>query len=451
MIETNAELSTRSNIRRVAVLGAGTMGAQIAALVAAQGIKCDLLDMSAMMVEDAKQRLLTMRPNVVSDTTTLELIRAGSFDEDLQRLTDADWIVEAIVERAEPKLALWSRVAEVARPNAILSTNTSGIPIAQIAQALPTEMRGRFLGTHFFNPPRYLHLLELIPTSETDRSAITTIRKFGENVLRKGVVLAHDVPGFITNRIGCHYFLAVMRAADELRLTPDEADAVSGPLMGRSNSATYRTIDLVGVDILLDICDNTRAAVASQDEKRAYTAPQYLRDMRENGWLGDKSGKGFYKRERQAGQSRILALNTSAMQYQDRTDRMRETLSHIRAIEDTGERLRALVAEDSAAAEFAWRALSSLLAYSAAMLGEVAADIASIDRAMRWGFNWEFGPFETWDALGVERTVARMKRDGIAVPEWVAAIAREGGSFYRQFDGEPEQATAAGQYAKLSG
>ncbi|MXY45400.1 MAG: 3-hydroxyacyl-CoA dehydrogenase family protein [Chloroflexi bacterium] len=449
MIDLNATPSKKSNIRRVAVLGAGTMGAQIAALVAAKGIQCDLLDMSAAMVEDAKQRLLNMRPKVVVDPTTLERIRAGSFDEDLQRLADADWVVEAIVERAGPKLALWSRVADFARSDAILSTNTSGIPIAQIARALPAEMRGRFLGTHFFNPPRYLHLLELIPTSETDYSAISTIRQFGEDVLCKDVVLARDVPGFITNRIGCYYFLAVMRAADELCLTPDEADAVSGPLMGRSNSATYRTIDLVGVDILLDICDNTRAAIASQDEKQAYTAPQYLRDMRENGWLGNKSGKGFYKRERQDGQSRILALNTSTMQYQDRTDRMRESLSNIRAIEDTGERLRALVAADSTAAEFAWRSLSSLLAYSAAMLGEVADDIASIDRAMCRGFNWELGPFETWDALGVEKTVERMKRDGIAVPKWVAAIAREGGNFYRQIDGESDQATAEGKYAKF--
>ncbi len=451
VIDTNATPSTQSDIRRVAVLGAGTMGAQIAALVAAQGIKCDLLDMSAPMVEDAKQRLLTMRPKVIDDPAMLELIRAGSFDEDLQRLADADWVVEAIVERAEPKSALWSRVADCARPDVILSTNTSGIPIAQIAQALPAEMRGRFLGTHFFNPPRYLHLLELIPTSDTDCSAITTIRQFGGDVLHKGVVIARDVPGFITNRIGCHYFLSVMRAADELGLTPDEADAVSGPLMGRSNSATYRTIDLVGVDILLDICDNTRSAVASQDEEQAYAAPQYLRDMRENGWLGNKSGQGFYKRERQGGQSRILALNTSTLQYQDRTGRMRESLSNIRAIEDTGERLRALVATDSTAAEFAWRALSSLLAYSAAMLGEVADDIANIDRAMRWGFNWELGPFETWDALGVEKTVARMKRDGIGVPDWVAAIARDGGDLYRQFDGELEQATAVGKYAKVSG
>ena len=451
MNDTNTAPSTQPNIRRVAVLGAGTMGAQIAALVAAQGVKCDLLDMSAAMVEDAKQRLLTMRPRVIDDPATLERIRAGSFDDDLQRLADADWVVEAIVERAEPKLALWSRVADCARPDAILSTNTSGIPIAQIAQALPTEMRGRFLGTHFFNPPRYLRLLELIPTSDTDCSAIAAIRQFGEDALRKGVVIARDVPGFITNRIGCYYFLSVMRAADELGLSPDETDAVSGPLMGRSNSATYRTIDLVGVDILLDICDNTRAALVSQDEKQAYTTPQYLRDMRENGWLGNKSGQGFYKRERQAGQSRILALNTCTIQYQERTDRMQESLSNIQAIEDTGERLRALVAADSTAANFAWRALSSLLAYSAAMLGEVADDIASIDRAMRWGFNWELGPFETWDALGVKKTVARMNRDGIAVPDWIAAIAQEGGSFYRQIDGESEQATAAGNYAKLSG
>ena len=389
-----------SDIRRVAVLGAGTMGAQIAALIASCGVGCDLLDLSVDMVEEARRRLMTMRPRVVDDHTVLEHIRAGSFGTDLHRLRESDWIIEAIVEREQPKLELWSEAALHVREDAVLSTNTSGIPIAQIAKALPTEARGRFLGTHFFNPPRYLHLLEIIPTDETEPSVVAAVRRFAEDVLRKGVVEAHDVPGFITNRIGCFYFLAAMRAADEYGLTPDEADVVSGPLMGRSNSATFRTIDIVGVDILLDICDNTRAAVESETEQRAFEPPEYLRGMRRRDWLGNKSGQGFYKRVRRGGESRVLALDTGEMSYADRRRDALAALSVIREIKDTGERLRKLVDSGDSAGHFAWRTLSALMAFSAAKVGEVADDVVSIDRAMRWGFNWELGPFEDLGCVG---------------------------------------------------
>ena len=445
----NAANIAPSDIRRVAVLGAGTMGAQIAALIASCGVDCDLLDLSVDMVEDAQRRLLTMRPRVVDDHAVLERIRAGSFRPDLHRLRESDWIIEAIVEREQPKLELWSEAALYVRGDAVLSTNTSGIPIAQIARALPSAARGRFLGTHFFNPPRYLHLLEIIPTDETEPSVVATVRSFAEDVLGKGVVEAHDVPGFITNRIGCFYFLAAMRAADEYGLTPDEADAVSGPMMGRSNSATYRTIDIVGLDILLDICDNTRAAVESEAEQRAFEPPEYLREMRRRDWLGNKSGQGFYKRVRQGGESRILALNTGEMSYAERRRDALAELSEIRAIKDTGERLRNLVVSGDSTGRFAWRTLSALMAFSAAKVGEVADDVVSIDRAMRWGFNWELGPFETWDALGVAETVKRMDADGLGVPGWVEDIAGSGGSFYCCEDGNLMQATPFCKYSTV--
>ena len=436
-------------IRRVAVLGAGTMGAQIAALIAGNGVECDLLDLSADISEEGKRRLLSARPKVVDDSAVLERIRTGSFDEDLPRLSESDWIIEAIVERLEPKVELWRSVAAHAGNGAILSTNTSGIPIGRIAHALPEGMRGRFLGTHFFNPPRYMRLLELIPTDETDAKAIDKVRTFAERTLGKGVVTAHDVPGFITNRIGCYYFLAAMRAADELGLTPDEADAVSGTLMGRSNSATYRTIDLVGVDILLDICDNTRAAVHSPAEQRAFEPPEYLREMRRRDWLGSKSGQGFYKRVRGEGGSRILALNHRDMQYAERNAGMSRRLAALSAIENTVERLRALAASDDAVGQFAWRALSRMMAFSAWKVGEVADDIISIDRAMRWGFNWELGPFETWDALGVKASTVRMESEGLEVPGWVARIAKEDASFYRREDDALMQATPSGRYESV--
>ena len=445
----NAEL-TGQTIRHVAVLGAGTMGAQIAALMAERGIDCDLFDLNTELAEDAVQRLLELRPRAVSDVSSLCRIRAGSFDGDLARLREADWVIEAVVERLEPKLELWRKCSPHVRQSAVLSTNTSGIPIAQLSKALPDEMRQRFLGTHFFNPPRYLRLLELIPTGETDQSAVNTIRAFAEDSLGKGVVTARDVPGFITNRIGCFYFLAAIEAAEEFGFSPDEVDAISGPLMGRSNSATFRTIDLVGVDILLDICDNTRDALSSAAEREAFTAPQLLREMLERNRLGNKTGQGFYKREKVAGHSRILALDTKTLRYRDRRQDTQESLAAFRDIDDTGERLRSLVASREPAGQFAWRLLSKLLAFSAAKVGEVADDIVSIDRAMRWGFNWELGPFETWDALGVADSVRRMEGDEFIIPDWIAEIASSGGSFYRREGDILMQATPAGNYERVT-
>ena len=438
-------------IRHVAVLGAGTMGTQIAALIAERGIECDLLDMDAELVKGAKQRLLESRPRAVDDASSLGRIRAGSFNSDLGWLSEADWVIEAVVERLEPKLELWRKCSPHVRQSAVLSTNTSGIPIAQLSKALPADVRRRFLGTHFFNPPRYLRLLELIPTGETDRGAVSTIRTFAEDALNKGVVTAHDVPGFITNRIGCFYFLTAIEAAEEFGFSPAEVDAISGPLMGRSNSATFRTIDLVGVDILLDICDNTRDALTSEAEREAFTVPQLLREMRARNRLGNKTGQGFYKRERVAGHSRILVLDTNTLCYGDRGQGVQESLVAFQEIDDTAERLRSLTASEGPAGDFAWRLLSKLLAFSAAKVGEVADDIVSIDRAMRWGFNWELGPFETWDALGVTDSVRRMESEGLATPDWISAIARSGGSFYRREGDILMQATPAGTYERITG
>lgn len=433
-------------IQRAAVLGAGAMGAQIAALIALRGIPCDLLDLDTPLAERAKQRLPTLRPPALDDACALALIRPGSFAADLPRLAAADLVIEAVIERLDPKLDLWASAAPHLRDTAVLTTNTSGIPIRRIARALPPDARRRFLGAHFFNPPRYLPLLELIPTADTAAVAIAALRRFAENVLDKRVVIAKDVPGFITNRIGCYYFLAAMRAADEFGLAPDEADAVSGPLMGRPGSATYRTLDIVGLDILADICDNTRAAVAPNWERAAFDLPPYIREMLRRGWLGDKSGQGFYKRERADGRSRILTLHPREMRYRERQTSRQQSLARMQAIEDTPRRIRALVASDDAAGKFAWSALSQLHVFAATKAGEVAHDIISIDRAMRWGFNWQLGPFETWDALGVADAVRRMLSDGLPVPEWTLRLADAGGSFYKRADGVLLQANPAGGY-----
>ncbi|MDA0771197.1 MAG: 3-hydroxyacyl-CoA dehydrogenase NAD-binding domain-containing protein [Chloroflexi bacterium] len=446
-------------VNRVVVLGAGTMGAQIAAQVAARGIPCDLLDMRSEgdrpngLAEEAKVRLSKARPSVLESPADLDLIHPGNFDDDMARVAEADWVIEAIVERPEPKAQLWSRVGQHIGENTIASSNTSGIPIAQIAEALPEQVRSRFLGTHFFNPPRYVRLLELISAPTTDPAVLEAIRAFASERLDKGVVRANDVPGFISNRIGTYYFLSVLHAAEEFGFSVDEVDAITGPLMGRPGSATYRTLDLVGLDIFVDICDNTKAALeassAAKAEADSFIAPALAREMISRGWLGNKSGQGFYKRAKAEGDSTIFSLQTSSMEYQPRQRAASATLKELLEVEETGERIRRLVSSGGPTEALAWRVLSQLMAYSAWKLGEVADDLISIDRAMRWGFNWALGPFETWDAIGIAYAVDRMAQGGMALPDWVARMASTGDGFYREQDGAVMQVDSKLHYTSV--
>ena len=401
-------------VRRAAVLGAGTMGAQIAALLASQGIPSDLLDLPSApgapggrsrLAQEAKRRLLRLRPSPVSTPDALELVRPGNVAEHLERLREAHWVIEAVVERLDVKRELWARAAPHLHPNAILSTNTSGIPIASIAQALPAELQRRFLGTHFFNPPRYLRLLEVIPTPTTDPAVVAAISRFAEHVLGKGVVLAHDVPGFIANRIGCYGLLATFHAMREAGLGFDDVDAITGPAMGRPNSATFRTLDLVGLDVFVDICDSFQHTLPDPREREAFQVPPLLREMVRRGWTGEKAGRGFYQRVEGPDGSQVLVLDPERLEYRPRRRFQAPSLAAVRSIEDPAQRLRRLVAADDPAGRFAWRVLSRALAYTAQKVGEVADDVASVDRALRWGFGWELGPFEAWDALGVPETV----------------------------------------------
>lgn len=457
-------------IRRVAVLGSGTMGAQIAILLASFGCTVDLLDMAPpegegeagagsrpgetahdrnRLVSQALQRLRSLSPAPALHPAAYDRVRPGNFDDHLPRLAQADWVIEAVVERLEPKQALWSRAAQHVRSDAVLSTNTSGISIAAIAQALPPPLRRRFLGTHFFNPPRYLRLLEVIPTGDTDPEAVDIIRRFGEDRLGKGVVIARDTPNFIANRIGCYGLMVTLELMREFGLGPDEVDSVTGAPMGRPRSATFRTLDIVGLDVFANVARNLQEATDDPAERRAFRLPDFFERMLERGWLGEKSGQGFYRRVKTDGRTEILTLDLDTLEYRPRRKLQAASLQAVAALEDPAERMRRLVAAGDGAGRFAWALTKRVLLYTAAKAPEISADIAGIDRAMKWGFGWEQGPFELWDALGLPGTVARMEEEGDQVPDWVRRVAADHGAFYRWVDGRRTQVAYSGEAVEV--
>ena len=442
------------DIRSAAVLGAGTMGAQIAAHLANQGIPCLLLDIvpqdatdgdRSRLAKAALARLPKIKPSPLYSLDSLALITPGNLEDDLERVSQADWVIEAVIENLEVKRQLWKRVAPLLKPSAIASTNTSGIPIHRIAEGLPVEFRRRFLGTHFFNPPRYLYLLEIISTPDTDPAVADAIAEFGERVLGKGVVRAKDTPNFIGNRIGTYGLMESVRAMLAMGLRPDDVDAITGPAMGRPKSATFRTLDLVGLDVVAMVAANLHQAVVEDWEREAFALPGVLKELLERRWLGEKTGQGFYKRVKRDGESEILVVDLDTFEYVPRRRLNAPSLAAVRGIDDPRERLRRLVQADDAAGRFAWTVLKKTLLYAARKVDEIADDITSIDRAMRWGFGWELGPFEAWDAIGLRDSVARMQREGEDVPGWVLALAESATpSFYIVRDGQQLQAATAG-------
>ena len=443
-------------VRRAAVIGAGTMGAQIAALLAGFGIECELLDLPDAegrnrRAEAALEKLAAMRPSPLFDRDDLGRIRPGNVEDHAARLQACDWVIEAVFEDLYVKQQLWSALAPHVRDDAIASTNTSSIPIHSIAEFLPADLRPRFLGAHFFNPPRYLRLFELIPMQETDPAVTAAVQRFGSETLGKGCVLAHDVPGFVGNRIGLYVFAETLRAMQDFGLGPDEVDAVTGPPLGRPRSATFRTLDLIGLDVYVDICDKLQATVPEAWEREAFAVPAFLREMVARGWLGEKSGQGFYKREEIDGRREILALDPDTLEYRAQRRLDAPSLAAARKTENSGTRIAALTQADDAAGRLAWRILSRLLAFAAGKIPEVTDEIAGIDNAMRWGFAWELGPFETWQAMGIADTAERMAGEELAVPPWVAALAQRGEPFYRYTDIGTEQATPASDYAHVGG
>lgn len=416
-----------NRIHRVAVLGAGTMGARIAAHFANAGVPSYLLDIvppdadaparnkiAAAGLDAAKKS----KPAAFMDASLARLVTVGNFEDDLKKLADVDWIIEAVVENLEIKRSLLRKVEAIRKPGTIVTTNTSGLPVGKIAEGFSDDFRRAWFGTHFFNPPRYMRLLEIIPTPEADRALIDAVSHFSDVRLGKGVVIAKDTPNFIGNRIGTFSVLNVIRLMQEMGLTIEEVDALTGQAVGWPKSATFRTIDLVGLDILGHVVGNMTANV--KDERSDLQLPDFFKQMLHNKWLGDKTKVGFYKKVKGSDgkEDERLAIDWKTLEYHPRQKPKFPALDMAKNVEEIGARLRMLLGIDGApqkgdkAGAFLWAALSDLWNYAAHRVPEISDSIVEIDRAMKLGFNWELGPFELWDAAGIELTVARMKKEG---------------------------------------
>jgi len=424
------------HIHKVAVLGAGTMGSRIAAHLANAGVPSYLLDIVPPDA-DGKARnkiaqagldaAIKSKPAAFFEPSLARLVTIGNFEDNLSWVAEADWIIEVVAENLEIKRSLLTKVEAARRPGAITTTNTSGLPVAKIAEGFSEDFRRCWFGTHFFNPPRYMRLLEIIPTADTDQAAIDSIAHFADLRLGKGVVYAKDTPNFIGNRIGTFSVLNAMRLMQELDLSIEEVDALTGSAVGWPRSATFRTIDLVGLDILSSVVSNFLRNV--RDERSELEAPPFVHQMLERKWLGDKTHGGFYKKTRHEGKEERLGLDWKTLEYRPRQKPKFAALEMAKQMDDTSERLRTLLAGDprkDKAAAFLWTALADLWTYSANRIPEISDSIVEIDRAMRLGFNWELGPFELWDAAGVEPTVARMKKEGRPVAANVEKLLGSG-------------------------
>src|SRR5580693_2104165 len=413
-------------INKVAILGAGTMGARIAAHFANAGVPSYLLDIvpadvapgagsaarnkiGAAGLDSAKKS----KPAAFMDASLARLVTVGNFDDDLKKLAEVDWVIEAVVENLELKRALLRKIEAVRKPGTIVTTNTSGLPVGKISEGFSEDFRRSWFGTHFFNPPRYMRLLELIPTPEADRAAIDAVSHFCDVHLGKGVVLAKDTPNFIGNRIGTFSVLNVMRLMQEMDLSIEDVDALTGQAVGWPKSATFRTIDLVGLDILGHVVSNMEKIGGQESSPSTNSLPNFYKQMLERKWLVDKTKGGFYKKVKSAGEEdERLALDWKTLEYHPRRKPKFPALDMAKNVEQTPARVRILLGLDGGspqkndkAGAFLWSTLSDLWTYSANRIPEISDSIVGIDRAMRLGFNWEMGPFELWDAAGVEATV----------------------------------------------
>jgi 3-hydroxyacyl-CoA dehydrogenase len=414
-------------INSVAILGAGTMGAQIALHCANAGVPALLLDLTAELARDGLDRARRLKPDPQFTPDVHRLVRTASFDAGLPQLKNVDWIMEAVVERLDVKQQLLERVDAARRPGSIVSSNTSGIPIGVLAQGRSADFRRHWLGTHFFNPPRYLRLLEIIPTPDTDPSVVAAIRAFADYHLGKGVVVAKDTPNFIGNHVALYGVVRTLEAVASKRYTIEEIDAITGPALGRPGSATFRTMDIAGIDILAHVMKNLEERLDNEADRAAFAMPPFLQQMIDRRLLGEKTGKGFYERRKSAsGESEIWTLDLDTFEYRPKQSARLPSIEAGKSIDAVGQRVRTLFNAKDKAGQFLRETLAPTLIYTARVTPHIAHSIDDVDRVMRWGFAWDLGPFELLDAIGVREVLeAAQGVGGHAVAEGVPPLVQE--------------------------
>lgn len=447
------------NVRRAAVLGAGTMGAAIAAHLSNAGIKTLLLDIAPAEPNEAEaSKGLTVNSPLVRNRIVREmfdaakkikpdpfmlaananLIELGNFSDDMGRLADCDLVIEAVVERLDIKHKIFAEVEKHMKPAGVIASNTSGIPIKSIAEPFSDDFKSRFLGTHFFNPPRYMKLVEVIPTEWTSTDVVAETSEFMDKRLGKGVVGAKDEPNFIANRVGTFGMMATIHEMLAMGFRPTEIDQMTGKAIGHASSATFRTSDLVGLDVLAHVNNNLYPVIPNDEDREAFVIPDVINTLLEKKILGDKTGGGFYKKSRdEAGNRVILELDLETFEYKPQEKTKFASLDAAKQVSDRPKRIKQLMWGEDRVGEFLWKTTTRTLRYAANRIPEIADTIVEIDNAMKWGFGWEIGVFETWDAIGVAESVERMKAEGQPVPANVEAMLASGAtSFYKQEDGK---------------
>jgi 3-hydroxyacyl-CoA dehydrogenase len=442
------------HIRKVAVLGSGVMGSRIACHFANIDVEVLLLDIVPPLPPDADQAMAAspaFRNKIVNDALAFALksnpspayhsgvakrIKTGNFDDNLKEIVDCDWIIEVVVERLDIKRSLFERVEQFRKPGTLITSNTSGIPIQMMAEGRSDDFRKHFCGTHFFNPPRYLRLLEIIPTPETSTEVVDFLMHYGDRFLGKTTVLCKDTPAFIANRIGVFSILYLFHTVKEMGLSVEQVDKLTGPVLGRPKSATFRTTDVVGLDTLVNVAKGLKENCPNDEARSYFELPEYILKMNENRWLGDKSGQGFYKKVKAGdGKSEILALDLNTLEYRPQQKVKFATLEQTKPIENLRERYKVLINGKDQAGEFYRKNFFALFAYVSFRIPEIADELYRIDEALKAGFGWEMGPFESWDATGLSNTVSQMKSAGIAYSAWVDEMLAAGHSSFYKIEG----------------
>ncbi|WP_290795652.1 3-hydroxyacyl-CoA dehydrogenase/enoyl-CoA hydratase family protein [Flavihumibacter sp. UBA7668] len=441
----------KRTIKKVAVLGSGVMGSRIACHFAGVGLQVLLLDMVPKeaqesadkaarnkLVNDTLQAALKSNPSPVYSKEVAKRINTGNFTDNMKDIATADWIIEVVVERLDIKQQIFEQVERYRKPGTLISSNTSGIPIHMMAEGRSQDFKEHFCGTHFFNPPRYLRLLEIIPTPHTKKEVVDFLMQYGSLQLGKTTVLCKDTPAFIANRVGVYGIMAIFGLADKLGLTIDDIDALTGPVIGRPKSATFRTADVVGIDTLVKVARGVAENCPGDEQNIVFTIPAWLEQMVTNKWLGDKSSQGFFKKTKgPMGEKEILTLNLSTMEYGPRQKPKFASLEAAKPVDDLKTRLKILVSGTDKAGEFYRHFHYGLFSYVAHRLPEISDELYRIDDAMMAGFGWEIGAFESWDELGLSKTLARMQEAGYTVPAWVEEMLAAGHtSFYKLENGK---------------